>query len=115
MKHSHELMFEALLAREGGLYTVADIMENIRDGRMQSFASGDTWVITQICQYPRRKVMNIAYVVGDINALYELERTIIEFAKENGVDMLQATARLGWKKRMSVGWNDHALCMRKEI
>ena len=109
------LMFDALLAREGGLYTFADIMDAINRGEMQSFAHDDTWVITQVLTYPRRKVLNIAYVVGKIDEAYRLEPEIVAYAKSVGADMLQATARLGWKKRMSPGWSEYALCMRKEI
>lgn len=97
--------FEKLLEETGGLYTFDDIMERIRDGRMQSFSDGHSWVITQVHEFPRKKVVEISYGIGDLQPMLgELQDKIVEFAKSIGAEALIATGRLGWNKKAGEDW-----------
>ena len=40
-----------VLDRMGGLYTLNDILTMIAKGQMQSFVEGESWAVTQICQF----------------------------------------------------------------
>lgn len=95
---------ERVLKRQGGFYTFNDIMDCIAAGTMQSFADGDTWVVTQVHEFPRKKVLDIAFVIGDVDALHRLEPVLEEFAREIGAEMMMATGRLGWEKKYFPGW-----------
>lgn len=95
---------EEVLAAQGGCYTFDDILQQIHTGHMQSFAEGDTWVVTQVHNFPRKKVLDIAFVIGDIESLQLIEPRILAFAQEVGADMLTATGRLGWTKKHLPGW-----------
>lgn len=93
-----------VLEQQGGFYTIEDILDLIQEGRMQSFADQDTWVITQVHNFPRKKVLEIVFVIGDAEKLRELEPRIEEFRKEIQAEMMMATGRLGWLKKHFDGW-----------
>jgi hypothetical protein len=80
----------------GGLYTLNDILTAIAEGRMQSFVEGESWVVTQVCQFPRQKVLEVFAAVGDLDDLRILHDRIIAFAAEIGAGVIRAYGRKGW-------------------
>jgi hypothetical protein len=80
----------------GGLYLASDILRLVREGRMQMFAEGDSIAVTQICNFPRGKVLEIIAVVGDINDLRTLHDRLLIFAAEIGASVIQAFGRKGF-------------------
>lgn len=93
-----------MLEKSGGFYTVEDILDHIHEGKMQSFATDRTWVVTQIHEFPRKKVLDIVFVVGEMEDLEELEPQLENFRREIQADMITATGRLGWLKKYFKGW-----------
>lgn len=98
-----------MLEEHGGLYTVEDILALIGEGKMQSFAKGDTWVVTQVHEFPRKKVLDIVFVVGDMEDLHELEPQLEEFRVKIGADFMSATGRLGWLRKHFKGWKPYSV------
>src|SRR5690242_375382 len=94
--HILKQRIERLLARWGGFYSFDDIVAAVRRGDMQSFANDDAWVVTQICNYPRKTVLNIVLAAGDIDKLREIHSEVIGFAREHGITTLYTTARDGF-------------------
>ena len=92
--------FERLLAREGGLYTFDEVMERVQSGKMQAFCEGDTLVITEIQTYPRKKVLNVNYVVGRMEDLGAVIPKLVEFQEAVGAEFIGATGRIGWVKKL---------------
>lgn len=85
-----------VLDRMGGLYTVSDILKNISCGRMQSFVENNSWAITQIVDFPRKRVLEIFAVIGDLEDLRVLHDRIIEYAADLPADVVVAYGRKGW-------------------
>lgn len=101
--------FEKMLADFGGFYTFEDIMDNIRKGTMQSFSDGHSWAITQVNEFPRKKVVEIAFVIGDMEDLIgTVQEDILKFARSIGADMLMASGRIGWNKTKNKEWKLHS-------
>lgn len=101
-----------------GFYTLEDLFERIADGRMQSFTEAGAWVVTQISQYPRKKVVDIVIVVGELEKIKWLEEEISNFAKTIEADFVMASAgRKGWwnKNVRTEGWKDLASVYVKEL
>jgi hypothetical protein len=93
------------LDRQGGLFALSDILERISDGRMQSWVHNNSWAISQISVYPRRRVLEIVCVVGDLGDCRTLNEKIIKFANETGVDLLASYGRFGWiRLGARLGW-----------
>lgn len=93
-----------MLEDQGGLYTFNDVMELISQGKFQSFAEGNTWLVTQVHVFPRKKVLDIVFVVGDLKDLPALEKQMLAFKESIGADHMSATGRLGWNRNTLPGW-----------
>lgn len=94
--HPYHQRLARVLDRMGGVYLVSDILEAIAAGRMQSFAHGDTWAVTKVVDFPRARMLEILAVVGDHEQSRRLHERIINYAKENGIALIQAYGRRGW-------------------
>jgi hypothetical protein len=106
---------DELLERDGGLYSSRDILDAINTGDMQSFVDGNDWVVTQIINAPRKRVMQIVFVYGDMEGLFRLEPVITEFAMDHGCKLIGASARVGFEKHMTEGWTKSSVNYRKEL
>ena len=83
---------------QGGLYALPDILERIAQGVMQSWVQGNSWAVTQISIYPRRRVLEIVAAVGDLGDCRILHGKILAFASEKNVDLVAAYGRRGWAR-----------------
>jgi hypothetical protein len=83
---------------QGGLFALSDILERIADGRMQSWVHNNSWAITQITIYPRRRLLEIVAAVGDLHDCRILHGKILVFARDMGVDLVAAYGRRGWAR-----------------
>ena len=100
----------------GDLYTVQDILTAIAESRMQSFAEGNTWAITEVNTFPNRKIVTLAYVIGDLKDAEILHDRVVEFAKSIGATMVKAFGRAGWAKDAEKnGWTIAGQIYCKEI
>lgn len=89
---------ERCLAVQGGLYSLADILERIADGRMQSWVENNSWAITQISIYPAKRLLEIVAAIGDLKDCRILHGRVLAFAKAMDVDLVAAYGRRGWAR-----------------
>jgi len=108
-------LMDKALAAGNNLFSLDDIQECLRDGRMQGHVEGDTWAITQIHDWPNRKSVNILYVVGSIEESINLQAKIEKWAKEIGANLLTAVGREGWWERRTPGWKKMGILYSKDI
>ena len=93
------------LDRQGGLFALPDILERIATGTMQSWVHNNSWAVTQISVYPRRRLLEIVAVVGDLGDCRILNEKIVKFANDTGVDLVASYGRRGWVRLGSrLGW-----------
>lgn len=108
MKHDLPMLrkrIDDILVEAGGLYLFEDILEAVERGDMQSFAYNDSWVVTQICPFPQKRVLDVVFAAGDEDELELLHSDVIGFARDHGCSMLMTNARLGWKVHAKAnGW-----------
>lgn len=119
----HELpnlkrMVEERLEQEGGLYRLEDIALAVQEGKMQSFAFNDSWVVTRIVNYPRKTVLSIVMAAGDASEIEGvLYPQMFEFARHVGADLIVSlNARSGWAaiaKRQ--GWRRTGSTFLKDV
>lgn len=95
--HPHHRKLARVLDRMGGTRTVQDILAAIAVGKMQSFVDGDSWVITQVVNFPRARVLEIVAAVGDREECLRIyDRRILQYADDNDISFIQAYGRRGW-------------------
>ena len=93
------------LDKYGGLYSAQDIVDNVKAGTMQGFVVNDTWGVTQIIDYPRKRVLFIVAAIGNLDdSLGELNQQFIQYAKDIGAAMIVTYGRDGWDRVKPEGW-----------
>jgi hypothetical protein len=106
------------LARAGDLYSLEDILERIADGRMQAHVSRETVAVTEISVYPKRRVVTIILLAGDLSDGEDLHEQILAFARRLKCDAIVTQGRLGWARLAKAhGWKTVSTNMvfRKEV
>ena len=92
------------LALGGNLFTIDDIDEYLIRGKMQGHVEGNTWALTQVHDWPRRRDVNILYVAGFMEDAVALEAKIEKWAKSIGAKAITAVGRDGWWEWRTPGW-----------
>ena len=105
------------LKRAGDLYSVADILERIADGRMQAHVSRETIAVTEISVYPKARTLTMILLVGDLDDGEDLHRQVFDFARKMECDAVVAQGRRGWARlAKSHGWrivSENAVYLRE--
>ena len=93
------------LTAAGDTHDLADILDLIETGGMQSFVWRESWAITRLVQCPRKLIVEVFLVVGDDEDMPELEGMVRRFANHHGATMIRAMGREGWARRAPErGW-----------
>jgi hypothetical protein len=96
---------QRVLDRMGGVYALDDILTRINDGRMQSFAVNNSWVVTEIQVFPRARQLQVIALVGDIGDTKALNDVVLDFARKVDVDLVSTHGRRGWLEQgHALGW-----------
>lgn len=107
---------DRILEMAGGFYTFEDIVQSVRDGKMQSFTCNDSWAVVQTIDYPRKRVVDIVFVVGHLEDMDTLESEVIGWARDIGAVMLTTGARNGWQDRAKIrGWRTVSKIYMKDL
>jgi hypothetical protein len=114
-----EAKVNRVLRTTGDFYTFDDIMKAIGTGDMQSFTQGDTWIVTQIMVFPRRKILSVELVAGFMDDCVAAMPQLEEFAREVGATRIIGRGRLGWGKyadtHKKLGWKRTGEMYAKEL
>ena len=103
--HPYHRHLARALDRMGAVYSVNDILAAIAEDRMQGFAEGDSWAVTQVIDYPRARVLDVLVALGDLEACRKLHDRILKYACDNDIGLVQAYGRRGWiEDAKSHGW-----------
>ena len=86
------------------LFNLDDIEAGLTTGDLQGHVEGDTWAITQIHQWPRKKAVNVLFVVGSLDNSVKLENRIESWARDQNATLLTAVGRGGWWAFRTPGW-----------
>ena len=105
--HPYQQKMARVLDAMGGLYLVDDLLSAIAEDKMQSFAIGNSWAITQVNQFPRAKRLQIVAIVGHLEDVDALHAKILDYADEANIGLLSTYGRMGWLREGSwqrLGW-----------
>ena len=96
-----------VLERMGGVYHWRDIQERLDDGRMQSFAHGNSFLVTQVQTFPRARTLDWLLAVGDLADWQDIHAQAIDFADRNNISLIRAQGRRGWMPLIKDhGWRE---------
>lgn len=99
-----------------GTHSYEDILESIHNGDMQLFANKGGCVVTQITQYPQKKVLFVFLAGGELDSVISLHDEVIKYAKGKDCNTLMQIGRMGWTKELKKhGWENKSACMTRAI
>ncbi len=93
-------LIERVLKRNHGTHLVSDIYDGIASGQYQFWPGQKSVIVTEFIFYPRKKSLNIFLVAGNLKEILLMKPFVEDWAKQQGCDFVQATARGGWARVM---------------
>ncbi len=97
---------EAALEYSGGTHNFDDIVDGIKEGRMQLWPSARGCIVTEIVIYPRKKYLNIFLAGGELDQILDMHDSVRAWMIEQKCDAAMMSGRLGWKKPLEKqGWS----------
>lgn len=110
---------QAALDRAGGEYTLDDIWDIVASGEGQLWHNDEFSGVTQVIDYPQKKVVLVHLAGGDLEALQEVARPggdIERFARIVGADAIEIQGRRGWVRALAEsGYHEKAVRVFKEL
>lgn len=89
---------QAALDHAGNLFDVDDVLRLIEDGKAQFWPGKQCAVITEIKQYPKKRLLHVWLGGGDLDELTVMANYVREYAKHVGCDAITIQGRPGWQK-----------------
>lgn len=109
-------LIKKALIRGGDNYTASDVADALREGRAQIFQHGDSIVVTEIVDHPKRKELSLWLAAGVWDDLTALDPTLKEFGRKHGCTRIVAHCRRGLTQRMKqIGFREHSRTFVMEI
>lgn len=100
------------LEYSNGTHDLDDVMESIRTGEMQLWANAGGCVVTQLTQFPKKKVCFIFLAGGDLSSVKQLQPQVSKWAMSKGCELLTMIGRKGWSKVLP-DWTVDSVCMTR--
>lgn len=104
---AYRRQIEAALAHGNGCYAFSDIVGLILAGRFQMWAKGESLVLTEVADYPQKRVAVAFLAAGRQDELAAMTPALEEWAKASGCTEAWITGRKGWAKSYLTksGWS----------
>lgn len=102
---AYRQQIEAALAYGGGTHLFEDVVEAVRDGRMQAWVNGDSIAITEIIAYPRKRVLHAFLAGGSMRGVLDMIDSAAAWGRAQGCTAFTIAGRKGWLRVLGRrGW-----------
>lgn len=99
-----------------GTHAWGDLVARFHDGRSQVFWNDHGAWVTDIIVYPRKRVLHVWIVAGELPEVMKVQTQVEAFARLEKCDYITAVARFGWKHvARQHGWQEHAMLIRHPV
>ena len=99
-------------AIKGGTHTIEDVGNEVKAGRMQLWAKGDSAIVTQLLPFPRKLCIELFLIGGKKAEIQSLVDVILPHVRECGVKQARISGRPGL---IELGFKKQAVFMTKEL
>lgn len=108
-------LIERALAEGYGQMNFDDVVEGIREGQYQLWASEGSVVVTTVDLFPRIKQLTVILGAGDLTEINEELRPLIEnWARSIGCDTMLIMGRPGWERALE-GYRRTCVVLEKKL
>ena len=106
----------AALSYSGGTHNFTDIAQGIAEHRLQLWPAPNGCLVTEVLDYPRKRVLNVFLGGGDMAQLLDMADDVTAWAKAVGCTGLTIHGRKGWERVFARrGWKPLHICLSKGI
>lgn len=100
----------------GGTHSIEDVLDQVRRGQAQMWTEGDACIVTEVHDYPRKRVLSFWLATGELQDVIALSRKVLAWGRENGCVSATLTGRRGWEKVLAAeGWAPMLFTMGREV
>ena len=112
-----ETHIQAALDRSGNTHAITDIARGVADGIYQFWPGKDSFFITEVIEFPLKKICNAFLAGGSIQELEEMTPILEEWAKSVGCSRATLVGRKGWTRSflLDMGYSVTQCEISKEI
>jgi len=98
-------------------FVLQDVVDGMAFGDFQLWPGSKSAVITQIVQYPQKKVIHVFLAGGDMDEVKQLEEDLSIWGKYQGCQAVTLVGRPGWRKSFlkDIGYKCTQVQMFKEL
>lgn len=99
-----------------GTHSMADLVKRVQGGQAQLWVVGEAFIITEIIDYPQKRVLRFWVATGELDACIALSRRIMKWGKRRGCELALLTGRRGWTKPLrKEGWTEKLAVLSQEL
>jgi hypothetical protein len=91
-----------------------DILIGIQNGRLKLWVFERSCGVTEIADYPARRVLVLMLAAGDLDEILSKEDELTEFARSHGCEALHVYGRPGWS-RVAKHFKMASITLTKEV
>lgn len=95
-----------------GCYDITHVREWVLAGQMMLWPGKRSAIVTELNQYPLKRVCNVAYGGGDIDELRAMQADIEAYASKQGCDLITINGRPGWARALGTGRISHTVSVK---
>jgi hypothetical protein len=96
---------ERALLWGGPTHALGDVARLIKEGKAQWWSHDDGMIVTEIHDYPLRKIVHFWLIAGALRDCLALEHDVLPWAIEQGCTVATACGRRGWGRVAApTGW-----------
>lgn len=95
-QHSERFLKRAMKLAD--THRLQDFADGVENGTMQLWPGQRSAIVTEVHDYPLKKVMIVSIAGGDIKELEELAPYIVQYAQDIGCNRIILGGRRGWSR-----------------
>ena len=98
-------------------HTLQDFAEGVENGTMQLWPGKNSAIVTEIHDYPLKKVIIVSIAGGNMRELEEIAPHIVKFAQDMGCNRIIIGGRRGWSRTFlkNIGFKPTHYWVAKEL
>ena len=105
---------EAALYYSNGTHTIDDVLETVQRGDAQFWHYPDAAVVTEIMDYPQKRVLRYWLAGGNLKTLLKVEPSIRHWSQLWGCVGIEIIGRKGWH-RVLKGFKQTGIILAKDM